>query len=369
MRTSVWLTAGLALLPVAARPAAAKVNNPPQPGLHGLGYEDGLLLAGMSSNPRIDAEFRGDLARLDAEPEGPQKKADEAQFRSKWAQRIGEFSQSYRPGGGWQGSKISVAEAQRRVPWLAQLDQDGWKGALFQGLHDKLDAAELALIVARMQSLNNQPNEPTRAGLTQSLTEAKSNILAGAWIVVDKMIGEPSGDPHKTVRGYMNQLQREAVDRTPTVIASAKKQLEEIQAHPDQIAATIDGARTNPAASEAPVVVSPIAQTQPRDATRPALQTPPPAQPKPAGQDWLAGMAPPAPDTGSDQPTDLKLSPTARETAAKAATSTPVLLGLVGGGLLGAGIGLLLGGPIGALIGAAIGLIAGAAGGFGFLTR
>jgi len=372
MRTSAWRLAGILLL-LASPWAAAKVNNTPIPGWHGLGYEDGLLVAGMRSNPAVDSDFRSDMQRLQGLPDGPQKKAEEAKFLVKWQKKISDFSTGYTPGQSAPGTKISVAEARAQVPWLAAIDQEGWHGELFDQLHDRLSPPELAFIVARMHSLNDRPNDETRVGLVSALKENEHNLLAGAYLVASRMIGDANGDPKKTIRGYLSQLQREAAARTPIVIASAQKQLEELQAHPDEVASIMEGAKTNPAAVEAPAVQAPATLDSSKRPLPPAehvqgpLQPAPKAEPKTAGADWLAGVPPPPPDTGAGagEPTKIDLSPTTREVA----TSPAVLLGMAGGALAGAGVGLLLGGPIGALIGAAVGLIIGAVGGFGFLVK
>lgn len=370
MRTSAWRLAGTLLL-LAAPWAAAKVNNAPIPGWHGLGYEDGLLIAGMRSNPAVDSDFRSDMQRLEGLPDGPQKKAEEAKFLLKWQKKIGDFSTSYQPGQDASGTKLSVAQARQQVPWLSAIDEEGWHGGLFQQLHDRLSPPELAFIVARMHSLNSLPNDETRVGLVNALKENENNAFAAAYFVATKMIGDANGDPKKTIRGYLAQLQREAAVRTPTVIASARKQLEEIQAHPEEVASVMEGAKTNPAASEAPPVQAGTTLDSSKRQLPPAPKAQPQVQPKPAGEDWLAGVPPPPPDTsaGPGEPTKINLSPTTREVARDAATSPAVLLGMAGGALAGAGIGLLLGGPIGALIGAAVGLIMGAVGGFGFLVK
>src|SRR6185503_18932772 len=117
-------------------------------------------------------------------------------------------------------------------------------------------------------------------------------------MVADTMIGDASKDPKKTVRGYMAQLEREALLRVPApdALTAAKAQLEKIQAAPASVAAVMDGAKTNPAAQEAPVVAPP--STTNVDTARKQLRPAQPAAPAKtaaAGADWIAGVPPPPP--------------------------------------------------------------------------
>lgn len=377
MRKSAWrvgLAAGIALL-LGGGPASAAVHNDPIPSLFGLGREDAFLLSAMRSDPQTDAQWHADFDRINAMPDGPDKEAQKTAFVAVWRERIAAFSNSYTPGQDRPGRKVSAQQACQLVPWVCDIDQRKWGGKLFQELHDRLSAPELALIVARMNSLNNAPSDPTRAGLVKSLEEANIPIIGTAapvGIVADTMIGNASGDPKKTIRGYMAQLERESLARTPAAeaLTAAKAQLQKIQAEPGSIAAVMDGAKTNPAAQEAPVVTQPgttAVDTAHKQLQPPAQQAAPAKTPS-TGADWIAGVPPPPP-VPPDQQGPAQDRPDLRPTAKSIATSTPMLLGMAGGALVGAGLGLLLGGPIGALIGAGLGLILGAVGGFGFLTR
>lgn len=305
------VVAAAALLSVLGSVAAAAAAVSPVV----LTAEELLLLEAMQSDPQVGAEYQADVAKVNAGDPGPKGDLEQARFTVKWLERLHGFADSYVAGSATAAAKPTVAEARQRVAWVAAIGDPAWNTQVFDQLLKTLDGAEIAFILARLQSMNNDPQNTYRIEITKQFSGATGFAPNAVAAVL-------TGKIRDDMRGILGQIKTGVVAQAQT----AREQLDAVLANPD---AGYDG--DIPGGQTAPVPVPP------------GGQTPPPLPPSRHGQPRIPTTVPPPPP-GSLPPSSGGLL----------AAAAP----LIGAGL-GAGLGFWIGGPVGAVLGLAAGAIGG----------
>lgn len=317
----------LRALPASAEVAPAVVAAPDagearveRVGFRPVGFTDEqlLLLEVMQGDPAVREEYRAERDRVNAAPQGAEGDRAQAEFMVRWTERLHAFSSAYLDGTPMAGlPKPEVAEARERLPWLAAIGAPEWNTGVFTNLVNAMTGVELQYILARMESMNDQPENPYRLEIARQLGGATGFAPA---MVSAVMAGH--------IRNDMRAVFGQAVSASASRLQTARQQLEAVIANPD---AGYDG---NLSGEPAPPISVPDGAPAP---------TPFPSETVEAGQE---------PRVYPRIPTDVPPPDQAPEPSGGGPFGMKNLIGAGVGAAAGA---LLVGGLGGALIGAAVG--------------